>query len=77
MHAAFLQAAPLLAIPSLLRLEQFLLSKQEEGYRALLQQVRMLDRRVVQGDWLHCLLAEINYGSRLFCTTLLSSASTC
>jgi hypothetical protein len=37
--AAVLQAAPLLAIPSFLRLEQFLLSKQEEGYRALLQQV--------------------------------------
>jgi hypothetical protein len=35
-----LQAAPLLAIPSFLRLEQFLLSKQEEGYRAVLQQVR-------------------------------------
>jgi hypothetical protein len=39
MCAAVLQAAPLLAIPSFLRLEQFLLSKQEEGYRALLQQV--------------------------------------
>uniref|UniRef100_A0A383WKN0 SCD domain-containing protein n=1 Tax=Tetradesmus obliquus TaxID=3088 RepID=A0A383WKN0_TETOB len=38
-------AAPLLAIPPFLRLEQFLLSKQEEGYRALLQQADGLLQR--------------------------------
>lgn len=56
--AAAPQAAPLLAIPPFLRLEQFLLSKQEEGYRALLQQVRPVH---------YCLLVCASRDGRCIC----------